>query len=291
MSSTVLGIVYMCLGVLFLALGDAVAKWLSESYAPVQIVFFRMLVALPLIMLIARFNGGLRTLGTRRPLIHLLRGLIATVITFSFIMGLSLLPLAEVTAIAFAAPLFIALLSVPLLGERVERLPLIASFVGFAGVLIVVRPGAAGFQLGALVVLLAAICYALLMITARLYGGREHLWAMVFYVTLVPLIVSALLLPLFWKPPQLVHWLGFVSAGIMGVAAMAFITLAFQHAPASIAAPFDYTAMVWAVLLGRLFWGELPDTWVYVGTTVIIASGLLVALHERRVAIKARPTL
>nr|WP_298411032.1 DMT family transporter [uncultured Halomonas sp.] len=291
MSSTVLGILYMCLGVLFLALGDAVAKWLSESYAPVQIVFFRMLIALPLIMLIARFNGGLRTLGTRRPLIHLLRGLIATVITFSFIVGLSLLPLAEVTAIAFAAPLFIALLSVPLLGERVERLPLIASFIGFAGVLIVVRPGAAGFQIGALVVLLAAICYALLMITARLYGGREYLWAMVFYVTLVPLIVSALLLPLFWKPPQLVHWLGFVSAGVMGVAAMAFITLAFQHAPASIAAPFDYTAMVWAVLLGWLFWNELPDTWVYVGTAVIIASGLLVAFHERRVSIKARPTL
>ncbi|WP_048305595.1 DMT family transporter [Halomonas sp. PR-M31] len=291
MSSTLLGIVYMCLGVLFLALGDAVAKWLSESYAPVQIVFFRMLIALPLIMLIARFNGGLRTLGTRRPLIHLLRGLIATVITFSFIVGLSLLPLAEVTAIAFAAPLFIALLSVPLLGERVERLPLIASFIGFAGVLIVVRPGAAGFQIGALVVLLAAICYALLMITARLYGGREYLWAMVFYVTLVPLIVSALLLPLFWKPPQLVHWLGFVSAGVMGVAAMAFITLAFQHAPASIAAPFDYTAMVWAMLLGWLFWGELPDTWVYVGTAVIIVSGLLVAFHERRLSIKARPTL
>nr|WP_298379586.1 DMT family transporter [uncultured Halomonas sp.] len=291
MSSTLLGIVYMCLGVLFLALGDAVAKWLSESYAPVQIVFFRMLIALPLIMLIARFNGGLRTLGTRRPLIHLLRGLIATVITFSFIVGLSLLPLAEVTAIAFAAPLFIALLSVPLLGERVERLPLIASFIGFAGVLIVVRPGAAGFQIGALVVLLAAICYALLMITARLYGGREYLWAMVFYVTLVPLIVSALLLPLFWKPPQLVHLLGFVSAGVMGVAAMAFITLAFQHAPASIAAPFDYTAMVWAVLLGWLFWGELPDTWVYVGTAVIIVSGLLVAFHERRLSIKARPTL
>ncbi|MGC3872141.1 DMT family transporter [Halomonas sp. GXIMD04776] len=291
MSQTALGIVYMCLGVLFLALGDAVAKWLSASYAPVQIVFFRMLIALPLIMLIAHFNGGLRTLGTRRPLIHLLRGLIATVITFSFIVGLSLLPLAEVTAIAFAAPLFIALLSVPLLGERVEPLPLIAAFVGFAGVLIVVRPGAAGFQVGALVVLLAAICYALLMITARLYGGREHLWAMVFYVTLVPLIVSAVLLPLFWEPPQLVHWLGFISAGMLGVAAMSFITLAFRHAPASIAAPFDYTAMVWAVLLGWLIWGELPDTWVYVGTAVIIASGLLVAFHEQRVAIKARPTL
>nr|WP_299245706.1 DMT family transporter [uncultured Halomonas sp.] len=291
MSSTMLGITYMCLGVLFLALGDAVAKWLGETYTPVQIVFFRTLVAIPLILVIAHFNGGLRTLGTRRPWVHLLRGLIATATMFSFILGLTLLPLAETTAIAFAAPLFIALLSVPLLGERVDPLPLIAAFVGFVGVLIVVRPGAAGFQVGALVVVIAAICYALLMITARLYGGREHLWAMVFYVTLVPLIVSALLLPLFWKPPQLVHWLGFISAGVLGVVAMSFITLAFKHAPASIAAPFDYTAMVWAVLLGWLIWGELPDTWVYVGTAVIIASGLLVAFHERRVSIKARPSL
>lgn len=290
MSSSLVGIAYMCLGVLCLALGDAVAKWLGDTYAPVQIIFFRTLVALPLIALIAHFNGGLRTLKTRRPGVHLVRGLIATGTMFCFVIGLTLLPLAETTAIAFAAPLFVTLLSAPLLSERVERLPLIASLVGFSGVLIVVRPGAAGFQLGALIVVGAAVCYALLMITARRYGGKERLWAMVFYVTLVPLIVSALALPLFWRSPQAIHWLGFVSAGILGVGAMTCITLAFRHAPASLAAPFDYTAMVWAVLLGWWFWGEVPDLWVYVGTGVIIGSGLLIAVHERRVAIKARPS-
>lgn len=290
MSSSLVGIGYMCLGVLCLALGDALAKWLGESYAPVQIIFFRTLVAVPLIAVIAHFNGGLRTLGTRRPGVHLIRGLIACGTMFCFILGLTLLPLAEATAIAFAAPLFVTLLSGPLLNERVERLPFIASLVGFSGVLIVVRPGAAGFQLGALVVVGAAICYALLMITARRYGGKERLWAMVFYVSLVPLIVSALLLPLYWRPPQSAHWLGFIAAGVLGVVAMACITLAFRHAPASLAAPFDYTAMVWAVLLGWWFWGEVPDSWVYVGTGVIIGSGVLIAVHERRVAIKARPS-
>lgn len=290
MSSSLIGIAYMCLGVLCLALGDAVAKWLGESYAPVQIIFFRTLVSLPLVTMIAHFNGGLRTLATRRPGVHLLRGLIATGTMYCFVMGLTLLPLAETTAIAFAAPLFVTLLSAPMLSERVERLPLIAALVGFAGVLVVVRPGAAGFQLGGLIVVGAAVCYALLMITARRYGGREQLWAMVFYVTLVPLLVSALLLPLFWRPPQSVHWVGFVGAGILGVGAMTCITLAFRHAPAALAAPFDYTAMVWAVLLGWWFWGEMPDLWVYVGTGVIIASGLSIAVHERRVAIKARPT-
>ena len=147
MSSSLVGIGYMCLGVLCLALGDALAKWLGESYAPVQIIFFRTLVAVPLIAVIAHFNGGLRTLGTRRPGVHLIRGLIASGTMFCFILGLTLLPLAETTAIAFAAPLFVTLLSGPLLNERVERLPFIASLVGFSGVLIVVRPGAAGSSL------------------------------------------------------------------------------------------------------------------------------------------------
>lgn len=290
MSSSLIGIAYMCFGVLCLALGDAVAKWLGETYAPVQIIFFRTLVALPLIVTIAYFNGGLRTLATRRPGVHLLRGLFSSGAMFCFILGVSLLPLAEATSIAFAAPLFVTLLSGPLLHERVERLPLFASLIGFVGVLIVVRPGAAGFQLGALVVVGAAICYALLMITARRYGARERLWAMVFYVILVPLVISALLLPLYWRPPQAVHWLGFIGAGVLGVGAMSCITLAFRHAPASLAAPFDYTAMVWAVLLGWWVWGEVPDLWVYVGTGVIIGSGLMIAVHERRVAIEARPS-
>lgn len=288
--SSVMGIGYMCLAALCLALGDAVAKWLGDSYSPIQIIFFRTLVALPLIMVIAHYNGGLRTLGTRRPVVHLLRGLIAAGTMFCFVMGLTLLPLAETTSIAFAAPLFVTLLSAPMLSERVERLPLIASLVGFAGVLVVVRPGAAGFHPGALIVVGAAICYALLMITARRYGGKERLWAMVFYVTLVPLIISALLLPLFWRSPQSVHWVGFLASGVLGVGAMTFITLAFRHAPASLAAPFDYTAIIWAVLLGWLFWGEMPDLWVYVGTAIIIGSGLFIAIHERRVAVKARPS-
>lgn len=290
MPSTLWGIGYMCLGVLCLALGDAIAKWLGESYAPIQIIFFRTLVALPLVALIAHFNGGLRTLATRRPGVHLLRGLITTATMLCFIFGLTLLPLAEATAIAFAAPLFVTLLSVPLLGERVAPLPLLAALVGFCGVLIVVRPGGAGFQPGALVVVGAAVFYALLMITARRYGSRERLWAMVFYVTLVPLVVTAALLPLVWRPPQSIHWLGFLAAGGLGVGAMTCITLAFRHAPAALAAPFDYTAMVWAVLLGWWLWDEVPDLWVYVGTLVIIGSGLLIAFHERRVAIKARPT-
>ncbi|XKE45335.1 DMT family transporter [Halomonas organivorans] len=289
MSSSLKGILFMCGGVLCLALGDALTKWLGETHSPLQIIFFRTLVSLPLIALIARYNGGLRTLATRRPGVHLLRGLIFAATMICFMWGLTLLPLAETTAIAFAAPLFVTLLSVPLLGERVDRPTLLATALGFMGVLVVVRPGGESFQPGALVVVAAAVFYALTMITARRYGAREHLWAMVFYTTLVPLLVSAGTLPWVWQTPAPWHWPAFVVAGFLGVGAMTGLTLAFRYAPAALAAPFDYTALLWAVLLGWWFWDEVPDLWVFVGGTLIIVSGLAIAYHERRTSLNRRP--
>lgn len=290
MTTSLKGILCMCLGVLFLALGDAVSKWLGEVHSPLQIIFFRTLVSLPLIALLAHFAGGLRKLHTRRPRIHLLRGLIYTATMVCFVWGLTLLPLAEATAIAFVAPLFVTLLSVPLLGERIDPPVFMASLVGFSGVLIVVRPSGDAFQLGTLILLAAAFFYALMMITARRYGAREHLWAMVFYMTLVPFIVTALSLPWVWQTPEPWHWLGFLVSGVFGIGATAFITLAFRFAPAAIAAPFDYTAMLWAVLLGWWFWGELPDLWVWVGSVLIMGSGLAIAYYDRRTTLKPRPT-
>ncbi|WP_249978942.1 DMT family transporter [Vreelandella olivaria] len=290
MTTSLKGILSMCLGVLFLALGDAISKWLGEVHSPLQIIFFRTLVSLPLIALLAYFSGGLRKLRTKRPGMHLIRGLIYTATMICFVWGLTLLPLAEATAIAFVAPLFVTLLAVPLLGERIDLPVLIASLTGFVGVLIVVRPGGDAFQLGAMTVLAAAVFYALMMITARRYGAREHLWAMIFYMTLVPLILTALSLPWVWQTPQPWHWLGFLVSGVLGVGATAFITLAFRYAPAAIAAPFDYTAMLWAILLGWWFWGELPDLWVWLGSALIMLSGLAIAYHDRRTTLKRRPT-
>jgi len=290
MASSFKGIGFMCIGVLCLAIGDAISKWLGEVHSPLQIIFFRTLVSLPLIALLAHFGGGLRKLRSRRPGIHLVRGLIYTGTMGCFVLGLTLLPLAEATAIAFVAPLFVTLLSVPLLGERIARPVLAASLMGFVGVLIVVRPGGSGFQLGALVLVAAAFFYALLMITSRRWGGREHLWAMVFYMNLVPLLITASLMPWVWQPPHPWHWPAFFAAGVFGVGATACLTQAFRYAPAAIAAPFDYTSMLWAVLLGWWFWGEVPDVWVFVGSALIIGSGLAIAYHERRTTLKRRPT-
>ena len=175
-------------------------------------------------------------------------------------------------------------------GERIDPPVLIASLVGFAGVLIVVRPGGDAFQLGTLTLLGAAFFYALMMITARRYGAREHLWAMVFYMTLVPFIITATELALGLANPRALALAWHFRLGFLGIGATAFITLAFRFAPAAIAAPFDYTAMLWAVLLGWWFWGELPDLWVWVGSVLIMGSGLAIAYHDRRTTLKPRPT-
>lgn len=290
MTASIKGMGYMCIGVLFLALGDAVAKWLGEVHSPFEIIFFRTLVALPLIAVLAHFGGGLRTLGTRRPGVHLLRGFIYTGTMGFFVLGLTMLPLAEATAIAFVAPLFVTLLSVPLLGERIARPVLAASALGFVGVVIVVRPGGDAFNAGALSMVAAALCYALTMITARRYGGRESFWALVFYISLVPMLVAAATLPWVWRMPDPWHWPAFLAAGILGVGSTGFITLAFRYTPAAIAAPFDYTALIWAALLGWWVWGELPDIWVLAGSVLIISSGLAIAYHDRRTSLNRRPS-
>ena len=290
MTASLKGILFMCAGVLFLCLGDAIAKWLGEVHSPLQIIFFRTLVSLPLIVLLAYTSGGLQKLRTQRPGVHLVRGLIYTGLMVSFVMGLTLLPLAEATAIAFVAPLFVTLLSVPMLGERIDRPVIIFSLLGFVGVLVVVRPGGDAFHLGALIMLAAALFYALMMITARRYGSHEHLWAMVFYMMLVPFVITGLCLPWVWQTPEPHHWLGFLISGVLGVSATVFLTLAFRYTAAAIAAPFDYTAMLWAVALGWWFWDETPDSWVWVGSVLIISSGLAIAYHDRRTTLKRRPS-
>lgn len=271
------GIAYMCAGVFCLTINDALAKWLGAIYPIGDVVFFRMLFALPVIVVVGLMVGGRRALATGKPLIHIGRGLLATGATFSFYFGLTLLPLAENTAIAFAAPLFITLLAIPFLGERPGPGQWIATIVGFAGVLLIVQPGTGAFTFGALAPLGAALFYALLMLSARMLGRRETIWATMLYATLVPLVISAAFLPWFWQTPALEHLPYFMGAGLFGGAAMALITQGFRVGVASVVAPFDYTGLIWAVLFGWVFWGEIPSDLAVYGILVIVVCGIYLA--------------
>lgn len=276
------GIASMAVGIFCMAVMDAFAKWLGAAYPVQQVVFFRMLFALPAVLVLARLSGGLAGLRTVRPRVHLLRGALATVASFSFVTGLTFMPLAEATALAFAAPIFVTALSVPLIGEQVGLRRWSAVLVGFAGVLVIVRPGLAAFQPAALLILLTALCYALLMLTARRFASSESTSALVFYMTLVPLMVSAALLPLGWTAPGWADLARFVALGLLGGATMIFITLAFRLAPAAVVAPFDYTGLIWAAAIGWLVWRDIPGPFVWLGAAVIVASGLYIVRRETR---------
>jgi drug/metabolite transporter (DMT)-like permease len=270
----------MCAGIFCIVVNDALAKWFVSQYPPLQIIFMRNLLATPMIAVIVLSIGGRRALQTRHLGLHAMRGLLLVAGGYAFYIGLSILPLAEATSLIFAAPIFITALSVPLLGEQVGWRRWAAVIVGFAGVLIIVRPGAAAFQPASLFVLVTAMVYALLMISARWVGRGEGMWTMMFYLMLFPTLISGLIVPLTWQPLQMSHLPLFLAMAVFGALGMALISQAFRLGEAAVVAPFDYTALIWASLLGWLVWGEIPGLWTYAGAAVIIASGIYIVLRE-----------
>lgn len=282
-AAPLVGIAFMCAGVLCLTINDALAKWLGAFYPVVEVAFLRMLFALPMILAAALVFGGPGALATRRPLAHFGRGLLATCATLTFFLALTLLPLAEVTAIAFAAPLFVTLLAVPLLGERPGPAQWIATVVGFVGVLLIVQPGSSAFTLAALLPLGTALAYGLLMLTARMLGRGETIWATMVYATLVPLVITAAMLPWYWQTPALEHLPYFIGLGFFGGLAMTLITQGFRIGIASVVAPFDYTGLIWATVFGWLIWGEIPSSLSVLGGLVIAVCGIYLAWEQARI--------
>jgi len=276
------GIILMCVGVASLCVNDAIAKILTVSYSPVQILFLRNAIALPFALLIAWKMGGTAAWRSYRPLAHLARGVLwigATILFFTSIMHLGL---AEATALIFVAPLFITAISAMFLGEHVGWRRWLAVLAGFLGVLVVVRPGGATFQLVSLLPVATAFVYALLMLSARWVDPRESVWTLLLYLTGAGALLSAFIVPFVWVPVRLEHLWLFAAIAIFGTAGMTMMTQAFRLAPAVVVAPLDYTALVWATALGWLFWNEIPDALTFVGAAIIIASGVVIIVREHK---------
>lgn len=273
----------MCAGVACLSVNDAIAKILTAGYSPVQILFLRNLIALPFAFLVALRMGGAGALRSHRPAAHLLRGVLWIGATVLFFTSLMHLPLAEATALVFVAPLFITAISALFLGEVVGWRRWLAVIVGFIGVLIAIRPGGAAFQPVSLLPIATAFVYALLMLSARWVDSRESVWTLLLYLTGTGALLSGLLVPFFWtaiRPEDV--WL-FVAIAMFGTAGMTMMTQAFRLAPATLVAPFDYTALLWATALGWLVWNEIPDSATLIGAAVIVASGVFIILRKRQI--------
>jgi len=279
--STSKAISYLMFGV-FGGLGlDLCAKGLLADYSLPQFVLLRSLAGLAIFLLLARQFGGLRSLVTRKWRWHLLRTLLATGAMFGFFYGLSRMPLVNALTLGFTAPLMVTALSVPLLGDHVGWRRWTAVTIGFAGVLIILRPGTSDITLADVAVLFAAFCYAVLAITARKLSSTESSYALSVYVITGPLLASASMLSFgSWVTPDASGWGLFALAGLCSVIAWVGIIGGYRRAAPALLAPFEYTALIGGAVAGYLIWDEVPDRWVVIGAMVIIASGLFVVYRE-----------
>ncbi len=259
---------------------DICAKWLLVDHSLEQFVFLRSGFGVIFFLMSARWYGGFGSLKSQRWQWHLLRTALATGAMFGFFYGLSRMPLVNALTIAFLAPLIVTALSVPFLGEHVGWRRWMAVVAGFIGVLIVLRPGSGMFTPASVAVLIAAFCWAGLSVTARKLAATESSYSLSLYITAGPLVVSAFMLPGNYTAPTPDAWMLFIIAGLCSALAWVGIVGGYRRAPPVVLAPFEYTALIGGAIAGYLIWDEVPDQWVIVGGSIIIASGIYIVYRE-----------
>lgn len=295
------GVPYLIAGLAVFSVQDLILKLLSGSYPLYEAMILRSLTAAPLLLLLAHLNGGLGTLWTPRWRKMLLRGFLLFGSYAAFYLAIASLPLATTIALFFTAPLFITILSVPLLGEHVGPRRWFAVIVGFAGVLFMVRPGSDVFDWAAVLALVAGLTYALSMVTARRMGATETAPALAFWGNVAFLACALALAVVFasgqhageshpslgfltrgWVTPTPRDFGLMVLCGFIAAAGLTLLTQAYRLSPSSVVAPFEYSAMIWGVLWGWLFWQQLPDAEGWAGIVIIVGAGLYVLYREGR---------
>jgi drug/metabolite transporter (DMT)-like permease len=278
---------------------SALVRQLGDVAPVGQMVFFRSACAIPPVLLIYALRGELMSaLYTSRPFGQLGRGMMSVGGMFSNFASLTRLPLADATAITFASPLITVALAAVILKEKVRVFRWTAVAIGFVGVIVMLIPhldvghyaaiGTATATAGAAFALFSAFCNAGTVIQTRRLTQSETTSSIVFYFSLVTALAGALTLPFAWYTPTLSELLKLMSLGLLGGVAHIFLTESYRHAPASVIAPFDYTALLWALLLGYWFFGELPSALVYLGAAIVAGAGLFVIFRERSLELQRR---
>lgn len=279
------GIALILIAIATFSVMDTIAKYLSLSYPVGSVVWARYAINLLVLSAFLVVRGELRRIRTERPTTQIVRGLMLGASTLLYFTSLTVLPLAEAASIGFVLPVFVAILAVPMLGERIDMPRVIAIVVGLSGALIVVRPGTALFTIYALLPVAMALCNAFYQILTRKIAGLEHPLTSLFYGSLIGTVMSTFLLsagvamPVGW-----LHWTLFLALGVLATIGHFVLIRAFDYAPATLLAPFVYSQLVWVMLLGWFVFGDFPDGWSMVGMAVIVASGLYIANRQRLTA-------
>ncbi|HEU0296568.1 MAG TPA: DMT family transporter [Anaerolineales bacterium] len=300
-NKNILGVGSLVLGLLIFSLQDIAVKWMGGDYSVLEIVTFRSLIALPLTLLFFRYEGRQGMPTTQRHTLEYIRGLFFFLSYTTHFMGLAALPLAEIAAIRFSGPLMITILSVVMLSETVGPRRWLALLVGFMGVLLIVRPGLATFNMGSIFILISVIFYALATMLTRKLQATDSSATMAYYSSLVYLIATVILAPLVilvgdfpdahpsvaflfraWAMPSLLDWVIMSGLGLVWAGGMYFLASAYSLARASVIAPFEYVALPINVMWGLVIWHEIPTWLTLAGAFLTLASGVYILYRDQK---------
>ncbi|MGD2172460.1 MAG: DMT family transporter [Gammaproteobacteria bacterium] len=280
-NNNLLGIGLMLLAMLLFSVMDAAAKWLvSNEMSAIQVIAVRSWFIVAIIPPLLMLRGELSELATRKPWQHLLRGMVGVIAPLSFFSALETLPLADATVVFFSATFILTAASALLLKEHVGIHRWSAVAIGFAGVVIATNPGGGGPLLSYLLVLCATTIYALIFITGKQLSRQDSVISLVFSLHLGIGIVATAALPWVWVPIAATALAQLFLMALIALVAHYVFAAAFARAEVSALAPFEYSALVWAVLIGYAVWGDIPALEVWLGAAVIIGCGLYVIHRE-----------
>ena len=278
-----LAFVLMGTAVLCFSLVDATAKWLTGGYDPWQIVFVSRLIPLLLSLFLAyRETGNAFNFYTRFPRQQILRAALSIPMVWCFFTGLKSLPLVEAITIAFVAPLFITMLSRPILGEIIGRRRWAAVAVGFVGVLVALRPGFGGLGTGPILIIISAFSYALSMVLLRRFSGQEPTHNIFFYGSVGSFVVAGFNSVPIWIAPDPADYGLLLLVGLWGVLGGYAVIRAYRLGEASMLAPLEYTALIWSVIFDFVLFDLTPVLAVLIGAAIVIGSNIYIAHREHR---------
>jgi drug/metabolite transporter (DMT)-like permease len=261
---------------------DTVLKLFSQHYPPMQVAALRGAASVPFMLLPILFTGRFADLKPVRFSMHLLRAVLMLVVLWGFIYAVRVLSLADAYSIFLAAPLIVTALSVPLLGEHVGWRRWLAISVGLVGVITMLHPSASSLvSLGALAALLAATAYAFSAIALRVITRTDTTASVVFWMIGLMTIFAGLIAAPDWVALRREDWSLLAGIGVFAAIGQHLLTEAFRHAPPSVVAPFEYTALLWGIIVDWAVWDVLPTSRVYLGGGIVIASGLYLIWRER----------
>ncbi len=277
------GIALMCGAVACFAFLDTTAKYLSAEMPTSQIVAARYISAFLLALILVNPVTRPRLMVTRRPVLQIVRSVLMLATTVLNFVALRYLQLDQTLSIMFSAPFLVALLAGRFLGESLDWRRWVAIVVGFAGVLLVTRPGMGGIHPAALLMFVSALCYAVYGIMTRALARTDSNETTLFYTNLVGVIFVLPILPFVWTPPgDALSAILMVVMGFFGGFGHYLLIVGHRLAPASVLSPFIYSQMIWMIMLGYFVFGDVPNYWTLAGAAVVIASGLYLIQREHR---------